>query len=158
MLGPAVTNEISRGLRAGCLSVGEKNDAMRVLVVDDATSVRQRLLASFRKADGVTEVAEAESGEDALELLEGFRPDLVTLDLMLPGLSGLETLEAMKEVDPDLKVVILTNYPYPAFRRKCLARGAFQFFGKSTEISRILELVGDAGDREAADPPAGRLP
>jgi DNA-binding NarL/FixJ family response regulator len=114
---------------------------MRVLVVDDAASVRQRLLATFRKADGVEEVAEAASGEEALEVLETFKPSLVTLDLMLPGMSGLEVLEELRVRAPEVKVVVFTNYPYPAFRRRCLALGASQFFGKSTDVERILELA-----------------
>jgi DNA-binding NarL/FixJ family response regulator len=123
---------------------------MKVLVVDDATSVRQRLLANFRKAVGVNEVAEAETGERALELLEEFKPDLVTLDLMLPGMSGLEVLEEIRDRDAKVKIVIFTNYPYPAFRRKCLALGATQFFGKSTDVERILEVIREPS--EIAEP------
>ena len=122
-------------------SIPQEGSPMRVMVVDDAATVRHRLLASLRKAHGVTEVAQAASGEEALELLEEFKPDLITLDLMLPGMSGLEVLEEIRKRDAEVKIVILTNYPYPAFRRKCLAMGANQFYGKSTETDRILEVA-----------------
>jgi DNA-binding NarL/FixJ family response regulator len=121
---------------------------MKVLVVDDATSVRQRLTASFKRAEGVTEVVEAETGEEALQVFDGLAPDLVTLDLMLPGMSGLEVLEEMHRRDPTVKIVVFTNYPYPAFRRRCLELGAFQFFGKSTEVDRILTLAREEGPSE----------
>ena len=118
---------------------------MRVLVVDDAASVRQRLLARFRKAAGIEEVAEAATGEEALERLESFKPDLMTLDLMLPGMSGLEVLQETRKRDSEVKIVVFTNYPYPAFRRRCLALGADQFFGKSTDVERVLELMEEDG-------------
>jgi len=114
---------------------------MRVMVVDDATSVRQRLVASFRRTEGIDEVTSADTGEKALALFGEFGPDLVVLDLMLPGMSGLEVLEEMRPRDPKVKIVIFTNYPYPAFRRKCMALGATQFFGKSTEVERILQVL-----------------
>lgn len=122
-------------------SVPEKGLPMNVLVIDDAMMVRQRLRAAFRKAEGIDQILEAGSGEEALELLRDFKADLITLDLMLPGMSGLETLEEIRKLDTEVKIVIFTNYPYPAFRRKCIALGATQFFGKSTEVERILEAV-----------------
>ena len=123
----------------------ERRSTMRVLVVDDAASVRQRLLARFRKAAGIEEVAEAATGEEALERLESFKPDLMTLDLMLPGMSGLEVLQETRKRDSEVKIVVFTNYPYPAFRRRCLALGADQFFGKSTDVERVLELMEEDG-------------
>jgi len=114
---------------------------MRVLVVEDAASVRQRMVAIFGGAEGVDTVAEAASGEAALEMIEHFRPDLVTLDLMLPGISGLDVLDGIREKDQKPLVVVLTNYPYPAFRKKCLAMGASHFFAKTVDPSQILEIV-----------------
>jgi len=123
---------------------------MRVLVVDDSTPVRQRVLAAFRRAPGVTAVAEATTGESALTVADTFKPDAVVLDLMLPDMTGIEVLEALRERHPDAKVAVFTNYPYPAFRKRCLELGASHFFGKSTEVARMLSLVlGDAVDRPA---------
>ena len=125
---------------------------MRVMVVDDSTPVRQRLAAAFRKASGVEAVTEAPSGEDALAQLDGFRPDLVMLDLILPGMSGIEVLVALKERRPGVKVAVLTNYPNLAFRKRCMELGASHFFGKTTELDRILELV---IENKPAEPASG---
>ena len=124
---------------------------MKILVVDDATSVRQRLFATLQKSEGVTEVVQAGSGEEALRILEDFQPDLITLDLMLPGMSGLEVLEEIRKTNAEVKVVVFTNYPYPAFRRKCRELGATRFFGKSTEVDRILEVLHES-DPQGAGP------
>ncbi len=126
---------------------------MRVMVVDDSTPIRQRLAAGFRRAAGVEAVAEAPSGEAAMAQLDGFRPDLVMLDLMLPGMSGIEVLVALKERRPGVKVAVLTNYPNLAFRKRCLELGATHFFGKTTELEQILELVLEKTPAEAASAP-----
>ncbi len=114
---------------------------MRVMVVDDSTAIRQRLVAQFRKAPGVSAVSDAASGEAALASVDDFRPDWVILDLMLPDMSGLEVLEALKRRHPSVRVAVFTNYPYPALRRRCLELGATHFLGKTTEMEQILELV-----------------
>ncbi|MDP2957864.1 MAG: response regulator transcription factor [Longimicrobiales bacterium] len=114
---------------------------MRVMVVDDSTPIRQRLVAEFRKAPGVEAVSEAPSGKAALASVDDFRPDWVILDLMLPDMSGIEVLEALKQRHPSVRVAVFTNYPYPEFRRRCLELGATHFLGKTTEVERILELV-----------------
>jgi len=121
---------------------------MRVMVVEDAASVRQRMVAIFGRAEGVDAVAEAATGEDALEMVETFRPDLITLDLMLPGISGLDVLEELKGKNTSSKVVVLTNYPYPAFRKKCLAMGATHFFAKTVDPGQILDLIRNGGGEE----------
>ncbi len=132
---------------------------MKVLVVDDASSVRQRVVAGLKRVGGVTRVVEASSGEEALEILEEYRPDLVILDLRLPGMSGLEVLKAIRERDREMRVAIFTNYPYPAFRLKCRELGATGFFCKSTEVDRILALLeggdeaGEGAGREGSQAP-----
>ncbi len=114
---------------------------MRVLVVDDAASVRQRMAAAINRTEGIEAVAEAATGEEALVLLDEFKPNVMTLDMMLPGMSGLDLLEEIRERESDVKVVVFTNYPYPAFRRRCMELGAAQFFPKTTDVSRVLEAL-----------------
>ncbi len=130
---------------------------MRVMVVEDAASVRQRMVAIFGRADGVDAVAEASTGEGALEMVDDFKPDLITLDLMLPGMSGLDVLEHLRERETKSKVVVLTNYPYPAFRKKCLAMGAAHFFAKTVDPGQILDLVRNDAEASAVGEGQGDL-
>ena len=128
---------------------------MRVMVVDDSTPIRQRVLAEFRKAAGVSAVEEAASGEEALALVDEFEPDAVVLDLMLPGMTGIEVLEALKAGHPSTKVTVFTNYPYSPLRTRCLELGASHFFGKCTDIAQILASV--LGTVPASGDPDERL-
>ena len=114
---------------------------MKVLVVDDSSAVRQRIFATLKAEPLVEETFQARSGEEALDLLEEYRPDFITLDMMLPGISGIEFLAEMKDRGFAPTVVVLTNYPYPAFRRRCIELGAKHFLGKSTDLERIVEIL-----------------
>ena len=114
---------------------------MRVMVVDDSTPIRQRVLSELRKAAGVSAVQEAASGEEALALVDEFKPDAVVLDLMLPGMTGIEVLGALRAGHPATRVTVFTNYPYSPLRRRCLELGASHFFGKCTDMGQILASV-----------------
>jgi DNA-binding NarL/FixJ family response regulator len=115
------------------------------------------MVAIFGRADGVESVAEAATGEDALEMVDSYQPDLITLDLMLPGISGLDVLEELKGRNSTSKIVVLTNYPYPAFRKKCLAMGASHFFAKTVDPGQILDLVRNGGGQENQDDSQGEF-
>ena len=64
----------------------------------------------------------------------------MVLDIQMPGMTGIEVLEALKKEDPGLLIVMMTNYPYQQYRERCLAAGADHFFDKSCEIEKIIEV------------------
>lgn len=84
------------------------NDAVRIMVVDDHALFREGLGLLLKRRQDLMVVAEASSGEEAIEKVVSVRPDLVLLDLNLPGLGGVETCRELKAKLPDLRVVILT--------------------------------------------------
>src|SRR5260221_3377620 len=90
--------------------------AVRVLVVDDSDGVRE--LCRFVLAGRGHAVLEAASGADALTLYAQMKPDVVVLDVDMPGMDGLTTLEALRAIDSDARVVMLTgNRDAPMIRR-----------------------------------------
>ena len=113
----------------------------RVLIVDDSSAVRQRLVTILSNTEGVEVVGEAKDSAEALGLCAYLRPDVVTLDLVLPDESGVEVLQKIKRMDNPPQVIVLTNYPYPAFKRRCLALGAEYFLNKATEFERIEAIL-----------------
>jgi DNA-binding response OmpR family regulator len=64
----------------------------------------------------------------------------VILDIRMPGGSGMDVLQAIKREKQAPMVIMLTNYPYPQYRKKCLGLGADYFFDKSTEFEKVTEL------------------
>ncbi len=117
---------------------------MKVLVADDSQPIRKRLVERLLSQPGI-EVAEAVDTPEALQRIELFRPDVAVLDIRMPGGGGIKALEAIKTSHPDITVIIMTNYPYAQYRRKCLDAGADFFFDKSTEFEKVpltvLELM-----------------
>lgn len=103
---------------------------MRVLIVDDHTLVRAGLSRLLQTFSGVDVVAEASNADQAIDLAAIHRPDLVLLDLSLPGRTGLEALTGILEHAPGTRVVMMSMYDDPLHVRDALDRGAVGFVVK----------------------------
>jgi DNA-binding NarL/FixJ family response regulator len=114
---------------------------VRVIVVDDSPVVRARLVAMLTEAPGITVVGEACDGPEALRLVRAHAPDIVVLDLNLPGMNGLEVLALVKMRPSPPVVIILTNHPHDRYRLACMQGGADFFFDKSCDFDRVLLTV-----------------
>lgn len=113
----------------------------RILVCDDDADLRailRRLLASS------CEVLEAGDGEAALSAIESSRPDLVLLDLTLPGLSGLEALASYQPAHPEIATIVLTGNLEISVARRALDLGARQFITKPFDPEDVRTAVRDA--------------
>jgi CheY-like chemotaxis protein len=113
---------------------------VRILVVDDSSAIRARLVAMLREVPGV-EPHEASGADEALEAIRVYGPDVVVLDVHMPGMSGIDVLPIIKALPRPPLVVILTSHPTEHHRRLSLAQGADFFFDKSRDFARVLELV-----------------
>lgn len=105
----------------------------RVLVVDDDRGVCE-CLADFFKAKGFT-VSSAFSGEQALDYVSEGAPQVVVLDIMLPGISGLEVLRRVKDVWPDSKVIMITGLTQPELQVQARQYGACGYVTKPFDFS-----------------------
>jgi DNA-binding response OmpR family regulator len=119
----------------------------RILIVDDEPHIR-RLLASRLEAEGF-DVREAGDGEEGLAVVPEYHPDLVLLDLMMPGASGLEVLSKIRSGgdDASIPVIILTAKGQDTDREAAFAGGATDFvtkpFSPMKLLTRIREILGD---------------
>ncbi len=114
---------------------------MRVLIADDSDILVERLVAALRKVSGVEVVGRAWTGAGAVETMWRLKPDVVILDLCMPGGSGIEVLEGLKTDQLNPLVIVLSNYGQSQYRKKCLATGASFFFDKSTEFEKVGEVL-----------------
>jgi DNA-binding NarL/FixJ family response regulator len=85
-------------------------DPIRVLIVDDHAVVRQGLKAFLRAHDGIEFVGEAENGEEAVERAGELEPDVILMDLVMPGISGVETMQKLSEAGATSRVLVLTSF------------------------------------------------
>lgn len=113
---------------------------MKVLIVDDHPIVRaglRRLLAIEPQWD----IAEAASGQEAIGGFRDCRPDLVILDLNLPGISGLELLGRLRIEDAKVRVLVISMYDNPVYVARVLEAGARGYVSKNAPPEQILEAV-----------------
>lgn len=114
---------------------------LRVVIADDSPLVRERLAAMLSDLAGVELVGQAVDAGGALTIIEQLNPDVAILDIRMPGGNGIQALEAVKRMAPAVCVIMLTAFPYPQYRQKCLQAGADYFFDKSTEFDNVAEAI-----------------
>ncbi|UDY37482.1 response regulator [Dermatobacter hominis] len=111
---------------------------LRVLLVDDDADQRFVLRRQLARR-GITDVEEAADGASAVREAEHHRPDLVVLDLAMPGQSGMDVLPELQAVAADSRIVVLSNLPAHRVRSATERRGAYGFVSKRTEPDRVVE-------------------
>lgn len=119
---------------------------IRVLVADDHALMRMGLVALFRTDASLTVIGEAEDGFQAVELAVQTRPDVIVLDLQMPGLSGAEVVHAVKKKYPDVKIVILTTFSISDSIARALDAGAEGALLKSTPNEKLIDIVHRVAD------------
>jgi DNA-binding NarL/FixJ family response regulator len=110
---------------------------MRVFIADDSKVVVERLADLLKEVPGIQLVGRANDVPQAIHSILETKPDAVILDLQMPGGSGLDVLRAIRQTQPLLQVLICTNFPYPQYRKECIAAGANFFLDKSAEFEKI---------------------
>lgn len=113
---------------------------MKVLLVDDHAIVRSGLRRLFAVLPGV-QITEAATGRDALALVRAERPELVILDLNLPGLGGLELLRRVLTEHPEARVVVLSMHAEALYATGALRAGAVGYLSKNASPEELLEAV-----------------
>jgi len=112
-----------------------------VLIADDHVVVRHGLRAVLEAEPGVAVVGEAANGVEVLEAVERLQPDVVVLDLMMPGMSGLEVLKAVAGRARPTRVVVLSMHASEAYVIEALRLGALGYVVKDAPASELLQAV-----------------
>ncbi|MEJ2023849.1 MAG: response regulator, partial [Deltaproteobacteria bacterium] len=120
----------------------------RILLVDDerefVTTLSERLL--MRDMGSVV----AYDGKSALDLIESDEPDVMILDLRMPGIDGIEVLRRVKKTNPNIEVIILTGHGSEKDRKRCLDLGAFAYLQKPVDIDLLSETLKKANEKAKA--------
>lgn len=122
----------------------------RVLVVDDALFMRI-LIKDALKAPDFEIVGEAADGDEAIEKYRALKPDVVTLDITMPRMSGLEALKKIRTEDPDARIVMVTAVDQVEIMREALEFGAADLIIKPFNSERVRSVVAQAADGVARD-------
>jgi len=114
---------------------------MRVLIADDSNLLADRLMAALAEESGIEIVGRVSTAAQASEAIRKLKPEVVILDICMPGGSGMDVLERMQGDHSDPVVIVFTNYGQPQYRKKCLESGAAFFLDKSAEFGEVVEVL-----------------
>ena len=125
------------------------SERISVLIVDDHSVVRQGVRAFLEVQPDLSIAGEAESGEQAVQLAQELIPDVVLMDLALPGIDGIEATRQIKRVSPRSQVIVLTSYYEDEHVFPALRAGAISYTLKDIRPGELVEIVRKAAQGES---------
>lgn len=127
--------------------------ARTIMLVDDHSVVREGYRSVLGKQPGLRVVAEAADGVEAYRLLKEIRPDLVIMDLVMPGIGGVETIRRMRQWDRNVRILVFTMHQNAAFAVQAIRAGAKGYVTKTSPPETLIQAVMDVlADRIAISP------
>ena len=125
------------------------SDPITVMIVDDHEMVRKGARGYLDAQPGITVVAEAESGAEAVQLAREVVPDVVLMDLVMPGMDGVEASRKVKDISPRTQIIVLTSYHQDEHIFPALQAGAISYLLKDVKASELVEAILRAAKGEA---------
>lgn len=119
----------------------EKSRKIRVFIADDHAIVREGVLRLLNSQSDIEVMGEAQEGAEVLPLVKRLRPDVLVLDISMPGLSGLELLPLLRREVPGLRIVVLSVHKREGFVQQALESGALGYVLKTSPTSDLLAAV-----------------
>ena len=117
------------------------NQKSKILIVDDAQFTRNILKNIINKIDYAEVVGEAKNGKEALDLYQKLKPDLITMDLVMPEKGGIETIEELLKSDPNAIIVVVSALGQEALVLEAAKKGAKDFIQKPFKTEQIIEVM-----------------
>lgn len=114
---------------------------IRVLVVDDHDLVRAGIVRMLADASGIQVVGEGASGEEALRKARELKPDVILMDIKMPGIGGLEATRKLTRSNPDVKIIAVTACEEEPFPTRVLQAGAAGYLTKGSALSDMLQAI-----------------
>lgn len=115
--------------------------AIRVMLVDDHAVVRMGFKLLLQGAEDIEVVAEAESGEEAIKRYAEIKPDVVVMDISMPGIGGLEAVARLLAKDPAAKVLILSAHEDSSHPKRLLKAGAVGYLSKRSAAEELIQAI-----------------
>lgn len=119
----------------------KNSEAIRVMIVDDHTIVREGLARILNQDEIFNVVGQAGDGETGLELAAKIKPDVILMDVNMPGIGGIEATRLIKEAAPEIKVIALSMYNESEQGSKMREAGASEYINKSHDVSKITDTI-----------------
>jgi DNA-binding NarL/FixJ family response regulator len=116
-------------------------DTIRVVVVDDHPLIRDFVRFACRAGEGVEVIAEASRGEEALDACRTLRPDVVVLDLVIPGMNGFEVARRLREERIPVRILVLSGSDQPEALFRCRRIGVDGYLEKTSRLTEVVDAI-----------------
>ena len=114
---------------------------IRILIVDDHTLLRHGLRLIFNHAEGLAVVGEASDGEEAIAMAQTLKPDVILMDVNMPGVDGIEATRRIRAAQPEIQVLMLTISKQDTDLISALKAGARGYLLKNAESGEVIESI-----------------
>ncbi|MFZ1809044.1 MAG: response regulator [Cyclobacteriaceae bacterium] len=111
-----------------------------LLIIEDSVSITWRLLSFLREIKNLEIIGSVRNGTSGLKRIKSDKPDIVLLDLQLPGINGLKIIETLQDKDKPY-IIVFTNNSNFYFKERCLALGANEFYDKSVQFEEAVAAI-----------------
>lgn len=122
-------------------TVSNNEKTVKILIVDDSILIRRSLIKLIDQIDGNLEIAEAVNVPEGIRMAKEILPDIIILDIMMPGGTGFNVLKIVTEFDVPPVTIVLSKYSTNKFRKEAVEGGADHFFDKSTEFEKVIKVI-----------------
>ena len=119
----------------------DRGQPIRVMIADDHPPMRMGLIALIDSQPGMTVIAEAANGEEAIKVYEDTKPDVTLMDLRMPGMGGADAILAIRKLDPDARIIVLSTYDWDEDIYRAIQSGAASYLLKDMPIEEINETI-----------------
>ncbi len=116
-------------------------DVVRIIIVEDYKLTRVGLRSSLNEFEDIKVIGESETGENGLQIIKDLRPDVVLMDLGLPGMNGIEVTQEVKAFDENIKVVVLTSHERDEEVLAALGSGANAYCLKDIDPTTLVNVI-----------------
>jgi NarL family two-component system response regulator LiaR len=129
--------------------MADPTDRITVMIVDDHEMVRRGACSYLEAQPDISVVAQAGSGEEAVRLAQEFIPDVVLMDVVMPGMDGVDATRRVKSISPRTQIIILTSFHQDEYIFPALQAGAISYLLKDVKASELVEAIRRAARGEA---------
>ena len=121
------------------------NKKVSVLIVDDHEFFVERMIGLLTEVENISSIQTAGNYQDAFRMLDNKKPDVILLDISLPGKSGLDLLQKIKQLEWTCAVIMISNLTANYYKQECKKWGAWHFLDKSSEFEMVPTLINGFG-------------
>lgn len=119
-----------------------------LLIVEDSVSITWRLLSFLKEIENLEIIGSVRNGTSGLKRIKSDNPDVILLDLQLPGMNGLKIIEALSNEKNPPYIIVFTNNSNFYFKERCLSLGANEFYDKSVQFDEAVQAIKKLSEQE----------